>query len=69
MVIFHLNAPHGRICPKFCIAVEVVDIIILIMDTIICDKYFGVQLKYVDSVGVEIGASVNGLSHWLLTLC
>ena len=43
-----LRSPHGWISTKFCIAVEVLDIIT-------CDQFFGDRLSDVDSVIVENG--------------
>jgi len=46
IVIFHLFAQslHEQISTKFCIAVELVDVIT-------CDKSFGDRFRDVDSVG------------------
>jgi len=41
------EAPHGRLFTKFCIAVEVVDVITR-------DKFFSDRLRDVDSVGGQI---------------
>ena len=69
-MIFEVNispicpeAPHGRISTKFCIAVEV-------MDLITCDKFFSDRLRYVDFVGGQkwlVPKASHWLSQWLLT--